>query len=113
MHPTLSLYAALMAIPELKAIPPAQYAHLFAEAESKSFSTPMRHWRAVLVGGLVCLFYFLLPSLRVPGSFFLGLFATAGFAVIMFFICDYLYMKILRNAVLAQIADAGKSGAAV
>ena len=104
MLKTYSISAVLYAIPELKSVAPEHYPRLLAEAEKNSFSTQWSHWRAVFVGILVCLFYFFLPTTSSGGSFMLRTFAPAGFAWVILFFCDYFYLRILRNAVLAEMS---------
>lgn len=100
---TFSISAVLSAIPELRSVAPEHYPRLLAEAEKASFSTQWSHWRAVFVGVLVCILYIFLPTNSSGGSFILHAFAQVGFAWIILFFCDYFYLRILRNAVLAEL----------
>lgn len=100
---TFGTSAILFAIPELKSVAPLHYPRLLAEAEKTSFSTQWSHWRAVFVGILVCLFYIFPSKISPDGSFMLVTFAQVGLAWIILFFCDYFYLRILRNAVLAEL----------
>jgi hypothetical protein len=100
---TFGISAVLSAIPELKSVAPAHYPRLLADAEKTSFSTQWSHWRAVFVGILVCIFYIFPSTTSSGGSFMLQTFVQLGFAWIILFFCDYFYLRILRNAVLAEL----------
>lgn len=95
--------ALLLAIPELKQLAPERYTVLIAQAERTGFTTQLSHWRAVLAGLALCLFWWLAPGAFGAGHFFADFFASLALGSLCLFAVDYWYLRILRTAVLAQL----------